>query len=56
MINLNISARGKTNSTTDYSPLNKHGLQSKIQCQNGNGDADNPYKLKVSISNTNKSV
>ena len=56
MMKLILTARSKTDNTTDYSPLDKHGLQSTIKHQGGNGSSDNPFKIQMQISNLNESI
>ncbi len=56
MMKLNLTARSKAGVTTDYLPLEDHGLQKKMQLLGGDGSSENPYQIKIGISNLNNSI
>lgn len=49
-----LSARSKTQDTTEYLPLSKQGLQSTTEITGGNGSPKSPFHASVRIYNENK--
>jgi hypothetical protein len=56
MTKLIITARYKKADTTEYLPIEEYGLQAKFQLINGNGSPENPYHVKISVTNSNKAA
>jgi len=55
MKNLTVTARPKGEDTT-YLPIESQPLDTHITYINGDGTADNPYKINIEISNTGSDV
>lgn len=54
MTKLIMTARSIKANTTEYFPVQEHGLQAKSQLMDGDGSPDNPYHFKICITNSNK--
>ena len=52
-MDLIFSARSINQETSEYLPLNEHGLNSVVEITGGNGKVKSPYTAKVKIQNLN---
>ena len=48
-----LTARSKSQETTDYLSLDKQGLKASIKIAEGNGSPKNPFEAQIKISNSN---
>lgn len=49
-----LTARSRSQQTTDYLPLEGHGLKTTVKIAAGSGSPDNPFEAKIKVYNSNK--